>query len=118
MAGYLFSVSEFWVNLFLHVTLSQSSSLLTGTPTSYFLPQLIGHQLLLTGDVSIQYTRDSLYNSVHDSIPACARDGAEEGHLVTYFCLRVFLLSGIVKDKMEENTLTSPLDMFQSHKLN
>ena len=68
VAGYLFLASqlcvsvssEFGVNLFPCQTWSQSSSLPTGTPSSYFLPQLIGHQLLLMGDTSIQFITDSL----------------------------------------------------------
>lgn len=60
MAGYSSQLhasvsSEFGANLFPCLTLSQSSSLPTRTPTSYFLPQLISHQLLLTGDASIRY---------------------------------------------------------------
>lgn len=32
------------------------------------------------------------------------RNGVEEGHLVTYLCMRIFLLSVIVKERTEENT--------------
>lgn len=54
--------SEFgWISS--RAWLSESSPLCTRTPISHLLHQLIGHQLLLTGDVSTQNTRGSLYIS-------------------------------------------------------
>lgn len=67
-AGSLFLVScvssEFWVNLFPYLTLSQSSSLPTRTPTSHFLPQHIGQSTFL---FDIYHTRDSLYRKAEPS---------------------------------------------------
>lgn len=61
--------SEFGVNLFSHLTLSQSSSLPTRTPSSCFLLQLIGHQVFIERGYSIQYTRGFLYTACQFPFP-------------------------------------------------
>lgn len=79
MAGYLSLVSgigllRFGVNLFSHLTLSQSSSLPTRTPTSYFLLQLIiGFQIFIERWYSIPFSRDSRY--IARQLPLAPREG-------------------------------------------